>query len=361
MLLLTSEFPPLPGGIGNHAVNLALALHKEGKDVTVMAEHRSQNVTKELEFDAALPFKVIRLKRRKIVLATYFERIAKAVRFVASKNDEIIASGKFSLWTAGFLSCIFPSKKYIAVLHGSELNAGGNYSKKMTKWSLGRFQHLIAVSYFTKSIALKINPDLKIHVVNNGVSFREKTAVRIEKDKTLSLITVGNLTFRKGQQNVIKALPLLQLDFPDIHYHMVGIPTKKQNFEELAKELGVSERVTFHGALSNEQLSIKLSESKVFMMLSDVLPDGDVEGFGIAVLEANQLGLPAIGSCNSGIADAIKNDYSGQLVDPHNPEEIKKALHKILADYENYASHAEEWARHFDWDIVGKKYMEIIG
>lgn len=360
VVLLTSEFPPLPGGIGNHAMNLALALHKEGKEVTVMAEHRSGNVSKELDFDATLPFEVFRLKRRKLIAVTYFERIGKAVRLVASKN-EVVASGKFSLWTAGFLSCIYPSKKYIAVLHGSELNAGGKYSKKFTKWSLGRFHYLIAVSNFTKNIALKINPDLNIHVINNGVSFRKEMDFGIEKDKTLSLITVGNVTFRKGQQNVIKALPLLQLDFPDVHYHVVGIPTKQQNFEDLAKELCVSERVTFHGALPNELLAKKLSEAKVFMMLSDHLPDGDVEGFGIAVLEANQLGLPAIGSCNSGIADAIKNGYSGQLVNPHDAEEIGNALHKILTDYENYASNAKEWAKRFDWDIVGKKYIEIIG
>ena len=361
VLLLTSEFPPLPGGIGNHAVNLALALHKEGKEVTVVAEHRSGNVSKELDFDAALPFEVSRLKRRKLVAVTYLERIGKAVRLVASKKGEVIASGKFSLWTAGFLSCIFPSKKYIAVLHGSELNAGGKYSRKFTKWSLGRFHYLIAVSNFTKNIALKINPDLNIHVINNGVSFRKEKDFGIEKEKTLSLITVGNVTFRKGQQNVIKALPLLQLDFPEVQYHVVGIPTKQKDFEDLAKELGVSERVTFHGALPNELLAKKLSEAKVFMMLSDNLSDGDVEGFGIAVLEANQLGLPAIGSINSGIADAIKSNYSGQLVNPHDAEEIRIALHKILGDYENYASNAKEWAKRFDWDIVGEKYIEIIG
>src|SRR5690606_31963881 len=90
-----------------------------------------------------------------------------------------------------------------------------------------------------------------------------------QKDKNLSIITVGNVTSRKGQQNVIKALPEIKKQFPDVVYHIVGLPTQKQKFSDLAKELQVENSVVFHGALSNEELHKKLSESKIFFMLSD--------------------------------------------------------------------------------------------
>src|SRR5690606_22346926 len=136
--------------------------------------------------------------------------------------------------------------------------------------------------------------------------------------------------------------------------------TEKQKFSELAKQLNVEKSVIFHGALSDEALHKKLSESKIFCMLSDYLPNGDVEGFGIAVLEANHLGLPAIGSKNSGIADAIKDGYSGRLVDPHNPQEVAEAFSEIMSNYETYSKNAIEWSKNFCWEKVITQYIKVI-
>src|SRR5690606_25118292 len=141
---------------------------------------------------------------------------------------------------------------------------------------------------------------------------------------------------------------------------IVGLPTEKNAFLRLATQLMVEDSVIFHGALSNEELHKKLTASKVFFMLSDHLSNGDVEGFGIAVLEANDLFLPAIGSKNSGIADAIRDGFSGKLVDPHNPKEILNALETILADYENYAKQAKNWSEKFYWENIILKYLKEI-
>src|SRR5690606_30446644 len=249
---------------------------------------------------------------------------------LARHNDIIIASGKFPLWLVAFVSLFFPSKKIVVVLHGSELRAGGVVGKLLTKWGLKRYDKLIAVSHFTKNLALERQPKVTISVINNGFAPKISEAITDEAQKSaLSLITVGNVTSRKGQQNVIKALPALKANFPDIVYHIVGLPTEKEKFLKLAKELLVEDAVIFHGVLSDETLFKRLSASTVFCMLSDHLSNGDVEGFGIAVLEANHLGLPAIGSKDSGIADAIRDGFSGKLVDPHNPEEIRSEERRV--------------------------------
>ena len=359
ILLVTSEFPPLPGGIGNHALHLSLHLQQKGYDVTVLADQRSVELQDDLNFDQTLAVKVVRIKRKKPALLTYLNRVGVAFKLIQN-NEIILASGKFPLWIVALLSAVHRSKKYMAVLHGSELGAGGTLGVKATNWSLTRFKKLIAVSQFTKNLALKSAPKVDITVINNGFSPNRNAAAPVVKYANLSLVTVGNVTFRKGQQNIIRALPLIQQYYPEVNYHIIGLPTEKESFLALAKSVKVEQAVVFHGALSDEALQQTVSASHVFLMLSDQLSNGDVEGFGIAVLEANDRNLPAIGSLNSGIADAIKDGYSGKLVNPHEPTEILNALQIILGDYEQYTVQAKKWSEHFYWETVIEAYIKEI-
>ena len=71
ILLVTSEFPPQPGGIGNHAFHLAKGLQQYGRSVTVICDSRSKTGKEEAIFDANLDFKVIRIQRTPLLLSTY--------------------------------------------------------------------------------------------------------------------------------------------------------------------------------------------------------------------------------------------------------------------------------------------------
>lgn len=355
-LLISSEFPPLPGGIGNHAYHLAKYLHEANKEISVLTNIR--DIKEDAAFDEIQKFKIYRIKRN---LFTKLNRIKKAFT-IAKRNETIICSGKFSLWTGGVLKLFFSNRKYIAILHGSEIRAGGKLSQVLTQWSLQKFNEIIAVSNFTRKSALANNQSLKVEVINNGFVRPEvvTTNNKLNSFGYPMIVTVGNVTFRKGQQNVINALPLLKKNFPGIHYHCIGIPTEKDIFSELAKSLNVQNNVTFHGALQLNDLVSILNSCNVFFMLSDNLDSGDFEGFGIAILEANALGLPAIGSNNSGITDAISSGFSGELVDSKDVEQILNAFSKIMNNYEEYSANAICWSKNFSWQVIGKKYLEII-
>ena len=351
--IISSEFPPLPGGIGNHAYLLSKYLQLSGYEISVVCDFRKEK--EDLAFDAKQTFKIHRIKRNKF---TQLNRIKKANSLI-KQNATVICSGKFSLWIGGLLTIFFPKKKFIAVLHGSELKAGNTAVQGLTKWSLKRFDTLIAVSEFTKRFALTVDSNLSIQVINNGFEIGQFEPFLKEMPTRLDLVTVGNLTFRKGQQNVIMALPLLKEQFPDVHYHCIGIPTEKEKFSELAQSLGVLGHITFHGILSDTERNTIIKESSIFLMLSQRIKN-DFEGFGIAVLEANSFGIPAIGSRDSGIADAIKNKYSGILVDQNDPKEIVNAVLAIMKDYTHYSEQAQEWTTHFDWKHIIHHYLKTI-
>lgn len=356
ILIVTSEFPPLPGGIGNHALNLAKSLHKKDFDVTVLSDQRTYDPL-ELEHDHQLKFNVIRTKLRKKRVFMYFFRLFQLFELV-KKNEVIIASGKFSLWMVA-LSSIFYKRKKIAVIHGTEVNLTSSLLMKLTFNSIKKMDSVISVSNFTKTFIndLKLSNSL---VIPNGYTLENHTLEKENWNSYPNLVTVGRVSHRKGQVNVVKALPKIKEKYPKVCYHMIGIPEDKEYLNDLAKKLNVEKNIVFYGKTSYDKLYSLVNNSDVFMMLSQNDDKGDIEGFGIAILEANALSVPAIGSKGCGIEDAIDHNYSGALVDPDKVDEISLALDQILEKHSLYKTQAKEWSKKFTWEKIVNQYIDII-
>lgn len=356
-LILTSEFPPQPGGIGNHAYHLAKALQANGYKVKVMCDTRSANGEEEVNFDKNLSFNVVRIPRKEFIFFSYLQRI-KTGFSLCQESEIVICSGKFSLWLGGLLSLFF-NKKFLAVIHGNEVLLSNKLLRWLTDMCLQRFDKIIAVSNYTKSLVAHL--DLKnIEVIPNGFEIETVNNSKEKTEPVPMLITVGNVTHRKGQHNVIKALPVLLKKYPDLKYHIIGIPTEKMGLEKLALNLGVEDSIVFNGKVSEKEKMELLQQADVFVMLSETTGKGDVEGFGIAILEANALGIPAIGSNGCGIEDAIKDGVSGKLICNKDPQQFELALTEILNDYQAYSERARFWSENFRWDKVIRAYMRVL-
>lgn len=355
--LISSEFPPLPGGIGNHAFNLARFLDKNKFDIQVITDQRASGV-EEKKFDSLQRFGIVRVSIHKIRLFMYIKRVLLLLKYINSSNI-IIASGKFSLWSVGFLSVFFPSKKYIAVVHGTEVNLKRSYQRKMTEYALSNIKNIICVSNYTASFILK-RKNKKIHIVPNGFYLETDTY----QDKNFSsfpnLVTVGRISKRKGQHNVVKAIPALKVKYPNLCYHIIGIDTERESIINLAKKLGVEKNIKIYGKVENSVLYSIVHSSDVFCMLSEADKNGDIEGFGIAIIEANSLGVPAIGALNTGIEDAIDEGNTGKLVDVNAIDQIVDAIDEIILNKSTFKKKALDWSNNFSWNKVVKNYIKII-
>lgn len=361
VLILSSEFPPGPGGIGNHAYSLASGLHRAGHQVRVLTLRR--NFSEEKRFDALAPFVIDRFDSGKP-----FGKLRQVIRAIHSMSKQgplvVIASGMAMLVFAGAYARMAGkgNMRFVLVAHGIDINPSGRLLRTVIMFAIRGFDMVIPVSSYTAS-RIKGVPPNKIQVINNGFdpSKFEVAWTPVEKKGSPSLITVGSVTFRKGQENVVRALPALVKVFPGVHYHMVGVEQDKDKIISIASTLGVGERITFHGVLSDEQLKSQLMASDVFVMLSNHDPSGDFEGFGIAVLEANHLGLPAIGSRESGLADAIDDGQSGLLINPRDVDALVEAVYKICSQRNVFASQAKQHAAAFYWDKVLQRYQKLLG
>lgn len=358
ILIISSEFPPNVGGIGNHAYNLAKALANEGFEMTVMADVINVSAKEQREFSNQHQFSIAFIKRSGLTFLTYLQRLSKGL-VLSGRADLIICSGKFPLWLAIPLRIFSPKKKIMAVVHGSELDLKNSLVRRLTNFALRKFNTIISVSTYTeKHLPANLPQSIKKVVIPNGIdcSEFEKQANHVLEGEP-SLITIGSVTPRKGQENVINALPSIKSYFPKAKFHVVGKPVIKEKLVKRCKHLGLNGTVQFYGAVARQELLEKLSSAKIKLMLSNHTDGGDFEGFGIAVLEANAFGVPAVGSVNSGIADAIVNGQTGLLVDPAKPEEVSLAVVAINNNYSFFSDNAKKWAMQHDWKIIVKKYI----
>jgi glycosyltransferase involved in cell wall biosynthesis len=359
ILIISSEFKPNTGGIGNHAYNLAKYLTIEGYRVHVLTDIIGIPVEQLKQFQLQQSFRITWVRRSKVVVKSYLRRLGNAITL--SKNaDKIICTGKFPLWTALLLSTFNNKTKFIAVVHGSELDLRSTIPAKLTIKALNIFPHIIAVSEYTKDF-MPASAKGSITVIHNGIDPSDFISYTKQSFSTTpNLITVGSITERKGQMNVIKALPGLVKHFPNIHYRMIGKPVITDELKKLAQELYVQQHVSFLGMLPNNDMKSILASSDIKVMLSNHTNEGDFEGFGIGILEANVVGVPAIGSAKSGIADAIKDKATGILVDQDNTDEIVGAVEEILNNYSQYSSAAKHWALQHDWKNIIQQYKAVI-
>ena len=291
ILIFSSEFPPGPGGIGNHAFNLAKALSKVSFKVKVLTPIRKKYENKEKNIGFSSSFEIIYFEKSFNKIVTFFN-IYKTLRTLKKElNPIIISSGRVPLIIVGFLR----AQSKIAVFHGNENRIGNYFNRYLVARSLKTYDSIIAVSRFSKSRIVDKHPYLRVNVINNGVDFARMKLKKREKSKDqskLDLITVGTMSLRKGQHNVINALPTIKLKYPDVLYHIVGHPNIKNKLIELSKDKGVEDSIKFYDYLDDNQLNTLLCKCDIFIMLSENLNNGDAEGFGISIVEGNYVGLP---------------------------------------------------------------------
>src|SRR5690606_1281512 len=117
---------------------------------------------------------------------------------------------------------------------------------------------------YTKSLVAHLELN-QLKVIPNGfnISSFDNTPKKAAP-VPLKLVTVGNVTSRKGQHNIIKALPYILEKYPQVTYHIVGIPTTQPQLMELAENLGVEKHLVFYGRVTEEEKLRILKQSTLF-------------------------------------------------------------------------------------------------
>jgi glycosyltransferase involved in cell wall biosynthesis len=177
------------------------------------------------------------------------------------------------------------------------------------------------------------------------------------------MLTVARLVPHKGQDVGIKVLAMLARDFPELRYIMVGEGHDEQRLRELARELGVSDKVGFVGAMRDDELPEAYATSTIYLGASRVDRDINVEGFGISFLEAGASGVPSIAGDSGGVRSAVRDGETGIVVPPTDVNAVAGAVRSLLLNETRRKQMGQAARRavetHYNWERVARDTREF--
>lgn len=239
--------------------------------------------------------------------------------------------------------------------HGSdttlEIEKGkGNYIANICEKADG----VVAVSSKLKNQLLLQDKNLKIKVIHNG--FNCDYVKPLDKIKH-SIVSVGNLKKQKNFDVTFKAFKIVKEKYPDATLTIIGDGSEKENLINLAKQLNILGSINFTGSLHNKNVLRQMAISDVF-----VLPSTK-EGFGIVYIEAMASGCFTIGTKGEGIADVIKNEFNGILINPGDYKQISEYIVKAFDNNEykrKIKNNGILCARSLTWEQNARKNTEFF-
>ncbi|EME16593.1 glycosyltransferase family 4 protein [Rhodococcus triatomae] len=209
----------------------------------------------------------------------------------------------------------------------------------------------------------------RVAVVRNGVDAVPPAApVGDESTRTAhpSICVLSRLVPHKQIEDALSAVATLRSRIPDLHLDVVGGGWWEQNLRDCAAELGIADAVTFHGHVPEERKHELLARAWVHVMPSRK------EGWGLAVIEAAQHGVPTVGYRSSrGLTDSIVDGVTGLVVGDESADRdddadvgaLTAAVEGLLIDEERrteLGDKARARAREFSWAQTADGVLAVL-
>jgi len=360
ILYISYDYPPMHGGQARLNYHVVKELKKHF-DVTI--------VTNKFNTDTCVNYTLIRRGYSALVNCLFL------IPVVGRRFDLVVAGdSNFSGFIAGLYG-FFCRKKVINICHGKDYNSWircRGLRGRLNRSLYRRNTLTIANSAYTKKLLEPENITKRCAVVNPGVDtgFYRKVEEKDNhlhrlyiKDKRPVLLTAARLIKRKGVDNVLHALSRLDRDFL---YFVIGSGPEKEPLEKLSRELGLEQKVIFLGKRSDDDILRYYNFCDIFILTPREIEEKgrlDFEGFGMVYLEANACAKPVIASDTGGVAEAVRDGYSGILVPPDDAEAVKNAIIRLVDDkalYNELCANSRKWAERFDWSDIGNRYVDEI-
>lgn len=263
-----------------------------------------------------------------------------------------------------------PKTRIVMFAHGIEIWGDLPPYRKMM---MNCCDQILSVSQFTSDRIHSQHqvPSPVLKVLNNcldpflpvGFSREPEQALRdkygFTKDDTI-LFTLTRLSSKeryKGYDKVLQALVELKKTHHRIRYLLAGSydAEEKRHLDDMINNMGLAEYVRIPGFISDDELVSHFSIADIYVMPSMK------EGFGIVFIEAMYYGLPVIAGNKDGSVDALLNGELGILVDPMDPEAIRKAIQAIMEQGDKYLPDQKKLMDHFSYDQYKNKFENLIG
>ncbi|TGD89836.1 glycosyltransferase family 1 protein [Mycolicibacterium sp. CH28] len=196
----------------------------------------------------------------------------------------------------------------------------------------------------------------RIAVVRNGLDEAPPETLTAQRSATPRVVVLSRLVPHKQIEDALEAVAALRPRVADLHLDIVGGGWWHERLVERAGLLGISDAVTFHGHVDEATKHAVVQRSWVH-----VLPSRK-EGWGLAVIEAAQHGVPTVGyRCSGGLTDSVVDGVTGVLVNDH--DELVDRLERLLTDQvlrEELGAKAAARSREFSWQQSAAAMRNVL-
>lgn len=368
-LLLTENFPPKEGGSGRWFWELYSRLPND--KVLIVANDTPEG----REFDNTHELDIVRIELESTEwglastkgLGFYWETIRKVLKLIKEYGIEEVHCGR--VIPEGVIARalkLLAGARYNCFVHGEDVETAATSREHslLVKNVCKNASMLICNSENTANIVRKLGFDSgsKCEVLHPGVdtsrfevaapdtSFRQQMGWSGKR----VLLTVGRLQRRKGQDFLIKSMPALLKEFPDLFYAVVGRGECYDELISLVDQHELHDKVCVYPDMDDEALIKCYQQCDIFILPNRTI-DNDIEGFGMVLVEAQVCGKPVIAGDSGGTRETMNIGKTGHIIDCSSTENLLNGLSPILrnreivdgeVDIADYAKNRFNWDQH---------------
>ncbi|HWK44771.1 MAG TPA: glycosyltransferase family 4 protein [Stellaceae bacterium] len=386
VLMASSEFLPLRGGIGTYAQGMAEAAHKLGIELVALVPDYGRGA--DHPDDAELPFETVRYPqadRHRFIDIRH--KVAALDRVLRRRRFDIVHAVDWPFFVPMALTRWRGRHRTAATLHGSEIYGLGSPARRVMTTASRTFQRTdrwLCNSHFTRNLFIerfpRVDPSHALVTLLGCREFWFEPPVPPPEDAAIHrvlgddspggsgkvvLTTVARLTPRKGHRTVLRALAALPAALKERIIHLVIGPAYDEPYAAELRELAAASGVEVHfvGEVDDPTVRYVYSRTDVFVMAGEPVP-GLVEGFGLVFLEAGAQGAPSIAGEIGGVADAVVDGETGFLVQPLDVAGFADRLMRLISDpslRDRMGAQAKRYATELSWAATVKgSYGELL-
>ena len=245
-------------------------------------------------------------------------------------------------------------KPLVTTMHGTDVRMAVSVkpSRAVFRRVIGKSGAITTVSSWLASQVQELAPGASPIVAPMPVAV-ERFQPHGEREKNRFLFA-GRLNRQKGLDHLLRAFAAMQgLAMLDV----VGEGTMEKELKLLASQLGISDRVTWHGQITQPELVRRYQQATAV-----VVPSID-EGLGLVAAEALLCETPVIAFRSGGLTDIVKHDETGLLVTPGETHELAGAMDVVLEQPDRVAALARNGREYvlegFSPESAARRYVDI--
>ncbi len=375
VLLVTNDFPPRPGGIQSYLHELVLRLVRTQSHVVTVYAPRWRGSD---DFDAEAARTGYRVVRHPGTLMLPEPSVARRMRRLIRDEgiDTVWFGAAAPLALLAGTARAAGARRVLASTHGHEVGWSMLPVARHALRIIGDNTDVLTyVSRYTRRrFASAFGPRAGLEHVPPGVDIdrfapdpvaRTALRTRYRLGERPVVLCLSRLVPRKGQDMLIRALPMIRRRVGDAVLVIVGGGPYRTALQRLAHRYDVAAHVVFTGGIPAEELPAHHAMADVFAMPCRTRGAGlDVEGLGIVYLEASATGVPVVAGRSGGAPETVRHGETGLVVDGRDVREIATAVGDLLSDPDRAAAMGaagRQWAvQQWQWQTQADRLARLL-